>query len=100
MVHTRQIIKASVATCALAASVAVWCAAPAAAGDSSYLRLLQDKYSFLSAQQLLAEGHKVCDVLDRGVSSSTAVNMVSKDLAASLEVSDDIVAAAADELGC
>jgi hypothetical protein len=49
---------------------------------------------------LLAEGHKVCNALDRGALSSSSVDMVSKDLGVSLAVAGDIVSAAAVELGC
>jgi hypothetical protein len=99
MVHTGAIMKAGTTAAALVA-IAVWGAAPAAAGESEYLRLLQDKFSFLSTQQLLAEGHKACKVMEQGVTASNAVNMVSKDLAVSLAVAFDIVGAAAVELGC
>jgi uncharacterized protein DUF732 len=99
MVHTRTIMKASTTTTALAA-IAVWGAVPAAAGESEYLRRLQDRFTFLSTQQLLGEGHKVCSALDHGALSSSTVDMVSKDLAVSLSVAGDIVSAAAVELGC
>jgi hypothetical protein len=99
MVQMRTITKAWTTVAALAAIV-VWGAAPAAAGESEYLRRLQDRYTFLSTQQLLAEGHKVCNALDRGALSSSSVDMVSKDLGVSLAVAGDIVAAAAVELGC
>jgi hypothetical protein len=75
-------------------------AAPAAADENSYLALLQPKYVFLSSQQLLDEGHKVCDAIHRGMISPDAANMVQKDLAVSVAVSVDIVGAAGVELGC
>jgi hypothetical protein len=53
----------------------VWGAAPAAVGESEYLQRLEDRFAFLSTQQSLAEGHKVCGVLDQGVGSSTAVEL-------------------------
>ena len=99
MVHLRTIMKAWT-TVALLAAIVVWGAAPAAAGESEYLRRLQDRFTFLSTQQLLAEGEKVCKVLNQGTLSPTAVDMVSKDLAVSLSVAGDIVAAAAVEFGC
>jgi Protein of unknown function (DUF732) len=80
--------------------MAVWVAAPAAAGETEYLRLLQDRYTFLSTQQLLTEGHKVCTAMDRGVSAANAVTMVTQDLAVTVSVAFDIVGAAAVELGC
>ena len=87
-------------TAALAAGIAVWGAAPAAADDAGYLSHLQDRFSFLSSQQLLAEGHKVCSVMGRGVGASDAVTMVTKDLGVTIAVAADIVAGAADDLGC
>jgi hypothetical protein len=99
VIHSLTIMKAWTATAALAA-IAVWAAAPAAAGESEYLRRLQDRFVFLNTQQLLDEGHRVCQVMEQGVGSSTAVQMVSKDLGVSLAVANAIVSAAAVELGC
>ena len=97
MVHILRVLIAVVAT-VLASAVAA--AAPAAADESEYLRLLQPKYVFLSSQQLLDEGHKVCDAIHRGMISPDAANMVQKDLAVSLATGVDIVGAAGVQLGC
>src|ERR1700738_2613161 len=96
MVHIFRVLIAVVAT-VLASAVAA--AAPAAADESEYLRLLQPKYVFLSSQQLLNEGHKVCDAIHRGMISPDAANMVQKDLAVSLATAVDIVGAAGVQLG-
>jgi hypothetical protein len=99
MVDTRTIMKAWT-TAAVLAAITVWGPAPASAGESEYLRKLEDRFTFLSTQQLLAEGHKVCNLIDQGFLSASAVDMVSKDLKVSLAVAGDIVSAAAVELGC
>jgi hypothetical protein len=76
-------------------------ARPAHADAAEYLRLLDDKYSYLTTQQLLTEGYKVCAALNNGVVAADAVQMVQKDLGGvTLAVSDDIVGAAAVGLGC
>ena len=76
-------------------------AAPAQAGQAEYLRRLVDKYPYLTTQQLLAEGYKVCAALNRGSISEQAVDMVQQDLGGvSVSAALDIVAAAAVGLGC
>ena len=76
-------------------------ATPAHADAAEYLRLLDDKYSYLSTQQLLTEGYKVCAAINNGMIAADAVQMVQKDLGGlTLAVSDDIVGAAAVGLGC
>jgi len=82
---------------AVASAVA---AAPAHADSAEYLQLLDDKYAYLSEQQLLAEGHKVCATLHRGTASPPAVSMVQKDLGVSTTVALDVVAAAFAALSC
>jgi hypothetical protein len=97
MVHILRVLIAVVAT---VLASAVTAAAPAAADEGEYLRLLQPKYVFLSTRQLLDEGHKVCDVMHRGMISPDAANMVQKDLAVSLAAAVDIVGSAGVQLGC
>ena len=76
-------------------------AAPAHADAAKYLQLLDDKYSYLSEQQLLAEGDKVCAALNHGTTASSLVDMVQKDLGGvSTAVAIDVVASAAIGLGC
>jgi len=86
-------------TVALAAGIAVGTAAPAAASESDYLRL-KDRLTFLTTQQLLSEGYRVCGAIDNGMISPDAVTMVSKDLAVSVDAALDIVSATVGELGC
>ena len=85
---------------ASALAFAVTAAAPAVASESEYLRALQPKYVFLTAQQLLDEGYKVCNAIHGGMISPDAANMVQKDLSVSLAAAVDIVGAAAVQLGC
>ena len=85
---------------AVLAVVAVFTATPAGANDSDYLWLLQDQYRFLSPQTLLTEGYKVCAVIDQGVGSRYAAEMVQHDLKVSPAAATDIVSAATVELGC
>jgi len=75
-------------------------AAPAQADEATYLRHLAPKYSFLSPQQLLAEGQRACQVENSGNFSVNAVKMVYNDLGGSMTVADDIVSAAVMDLGC
>src|ERR1700747_239608 len=97
MVHLVRVLIAVIAT---VLASAVTAAAPAAADESGYLQLLQPKYVFLSKQQLLDEGHKVCDGVHRGMISPDATNMVVEDLAVSVTVAVDIVGTAGVQLGC
>ena len=91
----------SVWSAAAALAVAALSTAPqAGADDDGYLWLLQDRYRFLSPQQLLIEGYKVCAVIDQGVGSRYAAEMVQQDLDVSPGASMDIVSAATVELGC
>jgi hypothetical protein len=88
----------SAALLAVGSLVAV---APAHADAGKYLGLLDDKYAYLSKQQLLAEGYKVCAALNHGMTSSPAVEMVQKDLGGvSVAVAVDVVGAATVGLGC
>jgi hypothetical protein len=91
-----------VLTVAVAAAVAfaVMAASPAQASESDYLAAVQPKFTFLSTQQLLDEGYKVCRATRGGMIAPDAVRMVYKDLAVSMAVADDIVAAAVVDLGC
>lgn len=97
MAYIFRILIAVVVTVLASPVIAV---APAAADESEYLRLLQPKYVFLSAQQLLNEGHKVCDAIHGGMISPDAANMVQTDLAVSVAAAVDIVGAASTQIGC
>ena len=93
-------LKAWIMAAALATGIALGTAAPAAASESDYLRLLKDHLTFLTTQQLLSEGYRVCGAIHNGVLSSDATNMVMNDLGLSANAALNIVAAASDDLGC
>ena len=75
-------------------------AAPASADDSEYLRMVQDRLTFLTPQQLLSEANKVCQVTRSGLTSVDAVLTVQRDLAVSVAAAVDIVEAAVLTHGC
>jgi hypothetical protein len=89
-----------ITTAALASSIALGGAAPAAADQSEYLRHLAPEYILFGEQPLLFEGYKVCIAIRDGMSSSSAEEMVQEDLAASVRDSVAIVAVAAVDLRC
>jgi hypothetical protein len=101
MVHSLRVLIAVVAT---APAFAVMAAQPPAqASESDYLAAVQPRFSFLSAQQLLAEGHKVCAAIGHtgnGMIAPDAVTMVYNDLQVSMAVAGDLVAAAIVDLPC
>jgi hypothetical protein len=92
-------LKVWIATAALAAGIAVGAPAPAAANESDYLRL-KDTLNYLTTQQLLSEGYKVCGAIRNGMRSPDAVNLVTKDLAVGVDDALDIVSVAVVELSC
>lgn len=69
-------------------------AAPAAASEDAYLRDLQDRYTFLTAEQLISEGQRVCAVTGAGALSPDAATMVMNDLGVSVGPAMDIVSGA------
>lgn len=89
------------------ASIAVMAAAlglapPAAADEAEYLKL-RDRLSFLTADQLLAEGRWACRAARSGLGSSTIVTIVQDRLeryGASVEAANDIVTGGINTLGC
>jgi hypothetical protein len=81
------------------AAAALAVAAPASADEASYLKL-QDKFAFLTAEQLLSAGHKVCQATRSGMVAPDIVNMVKRDLNAGTAPATDIVAGAIVELDC
>ncbi|OBF26484.1 hypothetical protein A5724_31475 [Mycobacterium sp. ACS1612] len=81
------------------AALAIASAAPAAADEDQYLKL-RDVYPTYSAEQLLAEGQRVCAVARQGVPSPQAVVMVTNDLGMSTTAALDIVSAAVMNLKC
>ena len=71
--------------------------APAAAADvdqGAYLDKLQYKYKFLTTEQLLTEGNRVCAAEQAGLLSPAKTTMVINDLVISTGAALDIVAAA------
>jgi hypothetical protein len=98
MAHTSTIMKTAATTVALAA-IAVGSASSATADEGEYLKL-RDSYPTLSAEQLLAEGYRVCAVARQGVPSPQTVNMVTNDIGVSTTAALTIVSAAILNLGC
>ena len=84
----------------LAAAASVALAAPAAADQEEFVRPLATKYAFLSDQQLLSEGAKVCSALNSGMTAADAAIMVRNDLGISVSAAGDIVSAAVVDLDC
>jgi len=82
------------------AATSVAFAAPASAADDEYLHALQDSYPFLSPQELLSEGQKICNATRGGMNSTDALNMVVKDLQVTVPAAGNIVSAAVVNLGC
>jgi hypothetical protein len=85
-------------------SIAMWVAAPARANERDYLDYLEKNNAYLVSQytnqQLLAEGHKVCDAVSGGATDDTAVDIVKGDLSVSDGDALDVYHAATVELGC
>lgn len=84
----------------LTAAAAIASAAPAAADQAEYVRKLQEQYVFLSADQLISTGHRVCADAARGVPAADTVMRVRDDLGVSVPAAGDIVSMAIVELGC
>ncbi|UUO02832.1 DUF732 domain-containing protein [Mycolicibacterium novocastrense] len=81
-------------------AVAVAFAAPAAADQAEFVRKLQEQYVFLSADQLIAVGNKVCANAARGVPAADSMLMVRDELGVSIQAAVDIVSISVSELGC
>jgi len=77
---------------------AVLSAPTATADEGEYLAKLQDSYEFLTPQQLLAEGERVCAAERAGVLSPDKTAMVMNDLAVGTNTALEIVSAAEWEL--
>jgi hypothetical protein len=73
---------------------AVLSAPSAAADQDAYLSQLKDRYAFLTAQQLLAEGERVCAAERAGTLSPDMTTMVADDLKVSISAALEIVSAA------
>ncbi|BBZ20151.1 hypothetical protein MGAD_44860 [Mycolicibacterium gadium] len=77
---------------------AVLSAPSAAADEAAYLAKLQDRYAFLTPQQLLAVGERVCAAERAGVLSPGKTTMVINDLGVGNNTALEIVSAAEWEL--
>ncbi|KUI47943.1 hypothetical protein AU198_04915 [Mycobacterium sp. GA-1199] len=74
--------------------VAVAVAAPAGATEDEFLRDLQPRYSFLTAEELVTQGYRACAATSVGVLAPDAVQMISADLGISTGAAMDIVSRA------
>ena len=84
----------------LAAGVGIGVAPPAAAEESAYLNQLSPRLTFLSTEQLLTEGYKVCRYVSVGRPTADAIPMVMDDLQTSVSPALDIISAAIQQLDC
>lgn len=80
------------------AALAVIFAAPAGATEDEYLGGLQDRYTFLTTDQLLAEGYRVCEATSSGALVTDTANMVREDLDVATGTAIDIVSGALRDL--
>ncbi|AMO63917.1 Protein of uncharacterised function (DUF732) [Mycolicibacterium phlei] len=79
-------------------AITLACASPAAAEEGAYLDGLQDRYQFLTAQQLVSAGHRACTLSAAGVLAPDVVATVMDDLAIGLVPAMAIVSDAMREL--
>jgi hypothetical protein len=84
----------------LFAGVAIGTAPPSAADETEYLHEIQPELAFLSSNQLLTEGYKVCRYLSVGRESSDAVPVVVQDLGISVASALRIIPTAIEQLDC
>jgi hypothetical protein len=84
----------------LAVGIAIGAAPPAVADESDYLNHLGPRLAFLTTDQLLSEGYKVCRFIGVGRPSPDAIPMVMKDLQITVAAAVDIMAGAIEELDC
>lgn len=84
---------------ALVAPGALLLAAPAAADEAGLLKL-REQFVFITPDQLLTEGRRVCQSTAQGRGGSEIVGMVRRDLGVSSAVATEIVITAITELDC
>ncbi|GLP79768.1 DUF732 domain-containing protein [Mycobacterium antarcticum] len=84
----------------LAIGIAIGAAPTAAAEESDYLDQLQPSLAFLSTEQLLTEGYRVCQFIGAGRPSADAIPMVVKDLQVTVATAYTLVPAALSTLDC
>ena len=82
------------------AAAAVAFAAPASADQAEFIRKIQSQYVFLTTDQLISIGHKICAAARSGVPASDNVMMVRDELGMSVPGAGDVVSIAVVELGC
>ncbi|MGV0849818.1 DUF732 domain-containing protein [Mycolicibacterium phlei] len=87
---------------AVAAAIvaAVSMAAPAAADADEFVRQVQEKWVYLSADQVLSAGYQACAAMRSGVPASVVIDHLNQGLGVSVLAAQDIVSTAAVELGC
>ncbi len=90
----------SVVLVMLALGMAIGVAPSASASESTFVDRMESQFPFLTPEQLVPEGHKVCRFVSAGRPVGDAIPMVVKDLAVTVAVAFEITAAAAEELGC
>lgn len=83
-----------------ALALALVAATPARASEASYLALLQPKYAYLTTEQLLDEGSRVCAAIDRRTPTHDVVSMVQRDLGVSVSTALDIMSVSVSQLDC
>lgn len=98
MIGIRRSVFAVAVGCA--AALALLGAAPAHADQATYLSTVQPRFVFLTTDQLLSEGYKVCAAHSNGMMASDAYTMVQDDLGVTVPVSIEIVSAAVVHLDC
>lgn len=84
----------------IAAATSLAVAAPASADQRAYLTALAPRWAYLSPNQLMSEGYKVCNFVDAGNTASSAADMVRADLTVNVDVASEIVITAIKQLGC
>lgn len=97
MVRSLRVLVAVIAAALMSAMMAP---APAQADESEFLRVLQPKYVYLSADQLLTAGYGACAAIESGQTSVDALGVVARDLSVSVATAFDIVATAVTRLDC
>jgi hypothetical protein len=96
-------LRVLIAVVATPLAFALISAPSAQADEESFVKLLRMKYVYLTPEQLLTEGYRVCQAARSGIDSSESTFTVYKNLApygASMAVASDIVGKAVSELGC
>ncbi|MBJ7340688.1 DUF732 domain-containing protein [Mycolicibacterium sp.] len=84
----------------LGVGVAIGVAPSAAAAEADYLNQLQPRLAYLSSEQLLSEGYKVCRFIGVGRPSADAIPVVMKDLNVTVAAAMAIIPAAVTQLDC